>query len=334
MIGIPNLQPGSQDIELYIDQHDGLPIKTQTLEDHPVSGDSKVEVLFQHWIQFNEINSPKVLTYRFNGKIINSELYIGRHYLKASAITENDLFDFPIELVEQSVNHEAFSFGLRTSFWLYRHLATGISFDLDTSNVFIQPLSYQANAYHIIGSTHHNLLIERKKGLILIGTSLHNERSDVVLKAIKKKFPKKSINYIVPKHLHTDHIGGLRQYVANGGSLIAAQGTEAALRNILTAPHTLYPDQFSKSKINVADIAIETVAEASALLLKQGSETLFKENIMSSSKPDDMIFINVPNIHSLYNLVVYLPYSQTLFVSDVYIPTPLVENCHIENAIH
>ncbi|MCZ6668352.1 MAG: hypothetical protein O6932_06780, partial [Gammaproteobacteria bacterium] len=100
------------------------------------------------------------------------------------------------------------------------------------------------------------------------------------------------------------HMGGIRTYAARGATIVTSALNSAYVEKALNSPHTLVPDELAR--VESPEWHIETVAPDAEFSLKGGGRTVKARH--------------VPTIHSADLLVVHVPETRLLFVSDIYLP--------------
>ncbi|VAX00767.1 hypothetical protein MNBD_GAMMA22-885 [hydrothermal vent metagenome] len=293
--------PGwNQDIRIYIDVASKLPSKVETLEDDTVYGDAQWEIVFSHWDEVNGIKVPLELHHKLNGREINIET---RSSVNLNASIDASLFLIPAELVSD-FNADQFAWGVRSSQWFNRFLPFAIPFDLDQrSAATLQMVELAPKVFHAKAITHHSMIIEMDDYLIVTEAPLYEERSQVVISEIKKRWPNKPIKYLVVTHFHNDHIGGVRAYAALGATIIVGSETKDHYEAVFKAPHTVFPDALQN---NPVDVKIKTVEAGHDLVLSDGIRNV-------------RVF-DVTNRHAIGTLVPFVEDENLLFVSDLYSP--------------
>ncbi len=293
--------PGwNQAIRIYIDVASQLPSKVETLEDDTVYGDAQWEVVFSHWEEVDGIKVPLELSHKFNGREINNET---RSSFNINAAIDPGIFAIPAELVSD-FNADQFAWGVRSSQWFNRLLSFAIPFDLDQrSAATLQIIEVAPKVFHAKAITHHSMIIEMENYLIVTEAPLYEERSQVVISEIKKRWPTKPIKYLVVTHFHNDHIGGVRAYAALGATIIVGSQTKDHYEAVFKAPHTVFPDALQN---NPVDVIIKTVEAEHDLVLSDGNRNV-------------RIF-DVANRHAIGTLVPFVEDANLLFVSDLYSP--------------
>ena len=87
-------------------------------------------------------------------------------------------------------------------------------------------------------------------------------RSPAVIAKVKETIPAKPIRYIVNSHVHFDHSGGLRTYVAEGATVVTHEMNRPYYEQAWAAPRTLNPDALARSP---RPATFETFAEKHVL---------------------------------------------------------------------
>ncbi|MCH8862508.1 MAG: MBL fold metallo-hydrolase [Proteobacteria bacterium] len=145
--------------------------------------------------------------------------------------------------------------------------------------------------FQVTGTSHHNLVIVGPHSLAVIEAPFYPARSKVVLAALRQRWPDKPVQYLVLTHHHTDHVGGMDEYVKAGAQLAVAAGNKAFFENILTGSGIRHKE-------------ILTVRERRLL-------------------PDfgrQIELLSVPNSHAFEMIVAYFPDQKLLFATDLYSP--------------
>jgi len=156
--------------------------------------------------------------------------------------------------------------------------------------------------YFLTGGTHNSVAVEFKDYVALVECPLNDDRSLAVIDAVKKTIPNKPIKFVVVTHHHFDHSGGVRACVANGSTIVTYTPNKAYFEKVFANPHTVKPDELSKSKKKPV---IEAMAEKREFADATQSMELY--HLAGSDHTDTM-------------LVVYLPKSKTLIEADVWNP--------------
>ena len=85
-------------------------------------------------------------------------------------------------------------------------------------NVVMEPLA--AGVYYVKGGSHHSVAIDQRDHIVVVEAPQDEARSQAVIAKVKETIPDKPIRYLVNTHVHFDHSGGLRTYVAEGATIV------------------------------------------------------------------------------------------------------------------
>ena len=92
-----------------------------------------------------------------------------------------------------------------------------------------------------------SLLVEFKDYLVIIEGPTGDDRSMATIAEAKRMFPNKPIKYLVNTHVHFDHSGGVRTYVAEGATIVTHEMNKPYYEKAWAAPRTLNPDKMSQA---------------------------------------------------------------------------------------
>jgi glyoxylase-like metal-dependent hydrolase (beta-lactamase superfamily II) len=149
-----------------------------------------------------------------------------------------------------------------------------------------------------------SLAVEFADHIVMLEGPTSDARSLAVNEAVRKTVPSKPIRYVVNTHAHYDHAGGLRQYVAEGITVITHEVNKPFFEEVWARPRTVQPDALSKSP---KPVMIETVGDKK--VLSDGSRTVELYHMSNSG-------------HNTGTLIVYLPKERILLYGDGYNPPP------------
>ena len=85
-----------------------------------------------------------------------------------------------------------------------------------------------------------------KDYIVVIEGPSGDARADQIITEAKRLVPNKPIKYVINTHAHFDHSQGLRDFVAQGATIITNQGNKGYFEKVLANPHTLVPDNLQK----------------------------------------------------------------------------------------
>ncbi len=265
-----------------LDSETGLPATLSTTENDPIFGSVQTSVDYSSWQDVNGVMVPAQLEYRVDGDIIRREL---RNSLSVVLGSRSDRPDYS---APRSV--PMYSRGWNMAHWFIRRIALGGPMDTDQSRP-VEFLEVGDGVYQVLGSSHHNLIIELDDGLVVVDAPLYPSRSEAVLEALTERWPNKPVRHLILSHHHYDHSGGLATYAAAGIPITMHS------RN-----RELFFDAFVRQGLGVPDI--RGVGEETHLEIGGRTISLYE----------------IPTVHTDGMFGVYLPDEKLIFIVDNYSP--------------
>lgn len=118
---------------------------------------------------------------------------------------------------------------------------------------------------------------------------------------VTERFPDKPVRYVALTHWHSDHLGGIRPFIAAGASLIVTPVTRDTIAKVARARFSLEPD---------------------GLLLEEPPRFMVVDGELTLNERGRRVkFMDVgENPHAAGMLVVWLPQEQILYQSDLFEP--------------
>jgi glyoxylase-like metal-dependent hydrolase (beta-lactamase superfamily II) len=150
--------------------------------------------------------------------------------------------------------------------------------------------------------------VEFRDYVVAVEAPQSEAQSLIGIEQIKKVIPNKPIRYIVNTHLHFDHSGGLRTYVAEGATILTWAGNIPYFQEVWAAPQTIDPDRLQKSG------------------RKPTFEGIVAQRTFSDGPQEMVIYHYAGNMHSPGMLMVYFPKTKMLIEADSYNPPGNLNN--------
>lgn len=146
-----------------------------------------------------------------------------------------------------------------------------------------------------------SLAVEFADHIVMLEGPTSDARSKAANELVRKTVPSKPIRYVVNTHAHYDHAGGLRQYVAEGITVITHESNKAFYEQAWARPRTVEPDPAPTTNKPV----IETVGD--------------RRDLTDKTRTVELHFL--PNHgHHTGQLIAYLPKERILMYGDGYNP--------------
>src|SRR5688572_5238554 len=145
-----------------------------------------------------------------------------------------------------------------------------------------------------------SLAVEFADHIVMLEGPTSDARSKVVNDLVRQTVPNKPIRYVVNTHAHYDHAGGLREYVAEGITVITHESNKAFFEEVWTRPRTLEDTAPTSNKP-----MIETVGD---------------KRVLSDRTRTVELYHQPGNGHHTGQLIAYLPKERILMYGDGYNP--------------
>ena len=249
------------------DRSTGLPLAMETDTDDPVMGDVLTRVTFGDWRKVGSVRLPWSQEQRLNG-------------VRYQRITVTSL------AVDSEIPDSLFAIpaGLETDNPPPPQLAaTSIGRDL-----------------YLLRGNYNSMFVVASDHVVVIEAPVNSRRSDQVLAEIHRVAPGKPVRYVVSTHFHSDHIGGLRPFIAEGATIVTTPTARQVIQDFLVrGTRTRGVDTLSK-------------APRAPIIELAGSKRVLGD----ADHRIELLDVS-PNPHASEILVVWLPGERLLFEGDM-----------------
>ncbi len=289
-------------VELIIEEESGRVAMLKTRQNDYIWGDVEIEVSYGDWSspEGSSLQFPHRVELAVSGQTLHTE---SRTDVVVNPAFAANAFALPEEPSTQ-VDAEAAQRGALSAQYHTRWHALGIPADENQTFVTATAVAGDSEVQHLTGGTHHSLAVRLGDGVVVIEPPLNEVRSKAVLAKVEELWPGLPVTHLVLTHHHYDHMGGIRTYAAVGVTIVTSTLNSAYVEEALSSSHTLEPDELAG--VGSPEWHIEAVAPDAEFSL-EGSRRTVKVR-------------HVPTIHNADLLVVHVPETRLLFVSDVYMP--------------
>lgn len=262
-----------------------VPLVARARVRNPPGGTAEQRVAYADWRDVSGLSMPTRVEIRMDGELLRRERLSEIDVRRSEAAVE----DCEPPVRPESAEAPVWVRGM--THWVTRRLAMGAGAEADqTENVALEPLG--EGLFHVVGGTHHALLIVDEALLSLVGAPLHPARSEALLRELAERWPDRPLKRVVVTHHHNDHSAGLRPLLGDGVTLYIGAEAEAFFAKALAD----LPDD--------AGFSMQAVGARERLDETERSLTL----------------INIPNDHAAGMLAVRVDDAGLIFVSDLYSP--------------
>ena len=191
--------------------------------------------------------------------------------------------------------------------WIMNYVFAGVRFyfDLQIAPAEPEPVEIAAGVKIVLGPSHNVLVVEMADHVVAVDAPLYDEYARSALAQVKRAFPGKPLRAVVGTHFHYDHIGGIREFVADGGvRVIVGEPSVPFFKELVRSPHTVDPDRLAANPVPVDVIGVTDVLE------------------LPTADGGVMRIRRITTDHSDDGLVVHLSKPGILYQSDLWNPTP------------
>ena len=242
--------------------------RVQTWIDNPVLGDTPVEMAYSEYRDFNGVQFP--------ARIVRTQGGYPVLDITVSAVTRDPAVDLPVP-------EQVKSYAPPPVTVTAEKLADGV--------------------YYMRGGSHHSVAIDQRDHIVVVEGPQDEARSTAVIAKVKETIPNKPIKYLVNTHVHFDHSGGVRTYVAEGATIVTHEMNKPYYEKAWAAPRTLNPDKMAQAGKTAT------------------FETFSDKHVLTDGKRSIEIYPIIGNGHNDAFAMVYLPAEKILIEVDAWAPT-------------
>lgn len=283
-------------VDLFIGVDDLLLYKTQQVTFMGIYGDAYRTIEYDQYVSSGVLQVARKITITTTNAVngVVSNTYTINDIRTGSAISTD-----PITIPHSAIKQD---YSFRKNFHL-RELAKGI-FMIE-------------NITETTGQWSYNVLFAEFEDHVLVAEApVSDDFTQRIIKKIQETIPDKPIRYVVQSHHHSDHLGGIRGYIANGTMIITTADQQPVIDRIAKAPYNLYPDRQAKDP-------------------KEASFKLVENNkLVLKDKTQEAIIYDIgPNPHAKGMLIIYFPKQKILYQADMVNRTEYPHNKSTEDFI-
>lgn len=153
-----------------------------------------------------------------------------------------------------------------------------------------------------LGQAYRVMFVEFEDHVMVLEAPTDANVSKAVIRLVRQTVPGKPIRYVSFSHFHFDHTGGLREYIAEGATVVVPAGNKGFVEQVARSKLTLKPDALA---LNPRPPSVETFGRKR--VFTDGKRALELHSIGPTSHVRDMV-------------VFYLPKERILFQGDMFSP--------------
>ncbi|MEP5612673.1 MAG: MBL fold metallo-hydrolase [Cyclobacteriaceae bacterium] len=259
-------------ITALVERETSLLKKTEELFNDFAKGDVSGEVKYSDYQTYSGVLIPRKISFHLSRELIRE--------MKISSIEVNQPLDLALFDPPSGIDESDYQASFRP-----QRIAEG---------VFFMPL------YSGTGIPYNSMFVVFDEYVMVLDAPLSDFLSHIYIQIIGQVAPGKPIKYVVPTHHHSDHIGGIRRFMAHGATIVASPGNESYFRQLSKVKSLLAPLLLSIDPDNL-------------------SFDLVKEKRVYADDSKEIEIYNVgPNPHAEEILIAYLAKPKVLYVTDLF----------------
>jgi glyoxylase-like metal-dependent hydrolase (beta-lactamase superfamily II) len=151
-----------------------------------------------------------------------------------------------------------------------------------------------------IGAAYRVMFVEFEDYVVILEAPTDSNVTKAIINLVKQTVPNKPIKYVSFSHFHFDHTGGLREYIAEGATVVVPSGNKTFVEQVAKSKFTLKPDSLA---LNPRPAIIET---------------LDKKRTFTDGKRTVEIYSIGPTSHASDMVMFYFPKEKILFQGDMF----------------
>lgn len=260
----------TQQVAVYVDSASGLVSKYELIFVDPLTGEDATEVLFGDYTNAGKLRVPQT-------------------WLNRQAGDTAARYRVQVE-INPAVNDQSFEVA-----------AAGYAQVDPVPEVLEEQVEKLAEGVFVINNiaaqNYNTLAIEFKDYVVAVEAPGSSDGADRVIERIKQAIPGKPIRYVVVTHHHSDHIGGLRSFIAEGATVVTTQENRKVVEMMAKAPQN---DRLAKNP-----------RAPQFMLIEKGKRVL-----SDGSRRVELIDVG-PNPHARQMMIAYLPRERIVFQGDL-----------------
>ncbi len=268
---------GADTVIMWFDRHTGLPVATETLTNDDVLGDRRTINWYTRWQDAGGVLLPRQADTEVNGRLLSHTV-------------------FPTAVVNQALDPAEFTIPDSMASRAPRIPAAPPA-------IAVTMVELGAGVWRAEGGSHHSLVVEQGRGLLVVEAPQSAARSAAVLDTLKRRFSNQPVTAVVLTHHHHDHSGGLRAYQARGIRVVAHDRNTEFVRAVAAARKTVAPDRLSRGS-------------------PAPGVTAVRDSLGLGTGPGRVVLYPLPSIHAEGILAAWVPSAGIVFTSDVLSPAP------------
>jgi glyoxylase-like metal-dependent hydrolase (beta-lactamase superfamily II) len=296
------VEDGRPDLHLRL-AADGTLASVRLTESHAPHGDVPVEVRFSRYGRVGDYTLPYTVQVLVSGTVVHDETRF--------RIEVGDTVD-AAEFAEagsagEAPTAEQYRYALWSTEWLMTYVLSGVRFyfNLQTAPAAPAAVDVGEGVKVVIGPSHNIMVVEMPDYVVAVDAPLYSRYTAGALDQVRDAFPGKPLRYVIATHFHYDHIGGVREFAAEGDvTIVCGDQSVAYYEAILRRDHAINPDRLQR---NPVPVTVQGVSDKLVLPTAHGG---------------NLEIHRIETDHSQDMLIAYVSGPDVVFESDLWNATP------------
>lgn len=161
--------------------------------------------------------------------------------------------------------------------------------------------------YALFGA-YQSVIVEFADYTVVLDGLQSDQRARDIIRLAKEIAPGKPIGYVLTTHNHFDHASGLRQFVAEGATILTHESNAAFFEEALSTPRTLAPGETAGNGMPVKVMGITDF-----FALDDGNQRVEIYKMNDSRHADDMLIAYLPGIKTIVEADLLQPWINPVF---------------------
>ena len=263
-------------VHLWFERRSGLLSAIERVTDDPILGDRVTTTYLTRWHPAGNLRWPRQWDVMVNGDQAEHTILTS---VTINGSVPDSLFAIPDSLASRAQRGPAPA----------------------AAPVRVTMTQLAAGVWRAEGGSHHTLVVEQGRQLVLAEAPQSTARFGAVLDTLRARFPGRRMAVVVNTHHHWDHAGGLRAAIGAGLPIATHELNEGFIRRIAATRKTLAPDEQSR---------------------RQRRPTIqpVRDSMVIGAGEQRVVVYPMATIHADDVLGIWVPSARVLFTSDVVNP--------------
>lgn len=174
-----------------------------------------------------------------------------------------------------------------------------------------EPLTKLAEGIYVVNGGYQSVLVEFDEYSVVIDGLQSDGVSRQLIQHAKELFPGKPIGYVINTHLHFDHASGLRDFVAEGATIITHKSNEAFFGDALFNPRTL-----NTSGPSTLGLPVNIEGVDKEFVLDDGTQRIEIYKLGDGAHAGDMLIAYLPGIKTIVEADLLQPWINPVFAGE------------------